>query len=69
MNPTSLPPFYGYIVGQTGLFNIGMTTGLREGKLERDRLCHVVCVHDMLHELGSQEQTSFKEVLSIYVCR
>ena len=32
MNPTILPPSMGNIVGQTGLFSLGMATGLGEGK-------------------------------------
>ena len=33
MSPTILPPAMGKIVGQTGLFNLGMATNLGEGKL------------------------------------
>ena len=33
MNSTILPPIKGKIVGQTGLFNLGMAIGLREGNL------------------------------------
>ena len=32
MNPISLPSSFWYIVGQIGLFNLGMTTGLGEKK-------------------------------------
>ena len=33
MNPTILLPAIGKIVGQAGLFNLGMATSLGEGKL------------------------------------
>ena len=33
MIPTILPPTMGKIVGQTRLYNVGMATGLGEGKL------------------------------------
>ena len=33
MNLIIPPPAIGKIVGQTGIFNLGMATGLEEGKL------------------------------------
>ena len=38
MNPTILPPANGKIVGQTGVFELGMATGLGEGKPGKVRL-------------------------------
>ena len=56
MNPTILPPAIGKLAGQTNLFNLGMATGLGEGKfkpvvdLGRDGFCLAIHIQDQLHE-------------------
>ena len=49
MNPTILPSAMGKIVGQTGLFNLGMATCLGEGKLclKIDLVSHPVCMEEL----------------------
>ena len=51
MKPIILPPAIIKIVGQTELFNLGMVTGLREGKLRKPiefcsklASCHILLV-------------------------